>query len=76
MVMVRGFYFTCPLTIAELMGPPAAVSGSISMQRLESGKRYVGMEVIWKLAEALEVEPAELLRLPPKKGGARQRKEP
>jgi len=28
---------------------------------------YVGLEVIGKLAEALEVEPAELLRLPPKR---------
>jgi transcriptional regulator with XRE-family HTH domain len=28
---------------------------------------YVGLEVIGKLAEALEVDPAELLRLPSKR---------
>jgi len=30
----------------------------------ETGQPYVGLEVIGKLAEALEVEPAELLKLP------------
>ena len=37
------------------------------MSKLESGTRYVGLEVIEKLATALEVEPAELLKLPPKR---------
>jgi transcriptional regulator with XRE-family HTH domain len=37
------------------------------MSKLESGTRYVGLEVIGKLAKALEVEPAELLKLPPKR---------
>src|SRR5260370_1160586 len=37
------------------------------MSKLESGTRYVGLEVIGKLADALQVEPAELLKLPPKR---------
>jgi len=34
------------------------------MSRVEKGGPYVGLEVIGKIAEALEVEPAELLKLP------------
>jgi hypothetical protein len=30
---------------------------------IETGQAYVGLEVIGKLAEALEVEPAELLKV-------------
>jgi hypothetical protein len=39
------------------------------VSKLETGVTYVGLEVIGKLAETLEVEPAELLKLPPKRGG-------
>ena len=39
------------------------------LNRLESGRIYPGLEVIGKLAIALEVEPAEFLRLPAKKRG-------
>jgi transcriptional regulator with XRE-family HTH domain len=38
------------------------------VSRLERGASYVGLEIIGKLAEVLEVEAAEFLRLPPKKG--------
>jgi transcriptional regulator with XRE-family HTH domain len=38
------------------------------MSKLEKGATYVGLEIIGKLAAVLEVEPAELLRRPPKKG--------
>jgi hypothetical protein len=37
-----------------------------SMVKVENGKTWVGLEIIWKLAEA---EPAELLRAPPRQGG-------
>jgi transcriptional regulator with XRE-family HTH domain len=37
------------------------------LARIESGQPYVGLEVIGKIAEALEVEPAELLKLPLKR---------
>ncbi len=33
------------------------------VSKLEKGASYVGLEIIEKLAEVLEVEPAELLRL-------------
>ena len=46
------------------------------MTKLESGTRYVGLEVIGKLAQALEVDPAELLKLPPKAARAGARKGP
>jgi transcriptional regulator with XRE-family HTH domain len=36
------------------------------MSKVEKGDRYVGLEIIGKLAIALDVEPAELLRLPAK----------
>lgn len=38
------------------------------ISKVEKGVPYVGLEVIGKLAETLEVEPAELLRMPPKRG--------
>jgi len=41
------------------------------LSRLEKGGFYVGLEIIWKLAAVLEVEPAELLRLPPRGRRAR-----
>jgi transcriptional regulator with XRE-family HTH domain len=34
------------------------------MSTLEKGGSYVGLEIIGKLATVLEVEPAELLKLP------------
>lgn len=34
------------------------------LSKLERGATYAGLEIIGKLAEVLEVEPAELLRLP------------
>jgi transcriptional regulator with XRE-family HTH domain len=37
------------------------------MSTLEKGGSYVGLEIIDKLAAVLEVEPAELLKLPAKK---------
>jgi transcriptional regulator with XRE-family HTH domain len=37
------------------------------LARIETAQPYVGLEVIGKLAEALEIEPAELLKLPPKR---------
>jgi len=37
------------------------------MSRLEKGASYPGLKIIGKLASVLEVEPAELLRLPPRK---------
>jgi len=33
------------------------------LARVEAGRPYVGLEIIGRLAEALEVEPAELLQL-------------
>lgn len=41
------------------------------VSRLEGGASYAGLEVIGKLAAVLEIEPAELLRLPPKRTRAR-----
>jgi hypothetical protein len=32
------------------------------LTRIETGQPYVGLEVIGKIAEALEVEPAQLLK--------------
>ena len=42
------------------------------VSKLEKGASYPGLEIIAKLATVLKVEPAELLKLPAKKGG-RQR---
>jgi transcriptional regulator with XRE-family HTH domain len=36
------------------------------MSKLEKGGSYPGLEIIGKLATVLEVEPAELLKLPPR----------
>ena len=38
------------------------------VSKLEKGVSYPGLEIIAKLANALGVEPAELLMLPPKRG--------
>jgi transcriptional regulator with XRE-family HTH domain len=37
------------------------------MSKLEKGASYPGLEIIGKLATALDVEPAELLKLPARK---------
>jgi transcriptional regulator with XRE-family HTH domain len=41
------------------------------MSKIEKGATYVGLEIIGKLAAVLEVEPAELLRLPPRRSRRR-----
>ena len=38
------------------------------VSKLETGVTYAGLEIMGKLADVLEIEPAELLRLPPKRG--------
>jgi transcriptional regulator with XRE-family HTH domain len=38
------------------------------LSQLEKGAFYASLKTVGKLAEALEVEPAELLRLPAKRG--------
>jgi transcriptional regulator with XRE-family HTH domain len=40
------------------------------VSKLEKGVSYPGLEIIAKLANALGVEPAELLMLPPRRGQA------
>jgi transcriptional regulator with XRE-family HTH domain len=47
----------------EALAYEAGVNRSY-LARIETGQPYVGLEIIGKLAEALEVEPAELLKLP------------
>jgi transcriptional regulator with XRE-family HTH domain len=42
------------------------------MSKLETGASFAGLEIIGKLAVVLEVEPAELLRLPPKRTKRKQ----
>jgi transcriptional regulator with XRE-family HTH domain len=37
------------------------------MARIEGGQTSTGLDVIARLAAVLDVEPAELLRLPPKR---------
>ena len=37
------------------------------LSQLEKGAFYASLKIIGKLAAVLEVEPAELLRMPPKK---------
>jgi len=46
----------------EALAYEAGVNRSY-LARIETAQPYVGLEVIGKLAEALEVEPAELLKL-------------
>lgn len=41
------------------------------LSQLEKGAFYASLKTIGKLAEALNVEPAELLRLPDKRGKSR-----
>ncbi|HEY7243819.1 MAG TPA: helix-turn-helix transcriptional regulator [Xanthobacteraceae bacterium] len=46
------------------------------MSKLEMGESYPGLEIIGKLAGVLGVEPAELPRLPAKKGSVGNEKGP
>jgi transcriptional regulator with XRE-family HTH domain len=48
----------------------AGVSRSY-LSQLEKGVFYASLKIVGRLAETLKVEPAELLRLPPK-GGKRR----
>jgi transcriptional regulator with XRE-family HTH domain len=43
------------------------------LSQLEKGAFYASLRIIGKLADALGVEPAELLRLPTKKGTPRRK---
>jgi transcriptional regulator with XRE-family HTH domain len=38
------------------------------LSQLEKGVFYASLKIVGKLAAALKVEPAELLKLPPKRG--------
>jgi transcriptional regulator with XRE-family HTH domain len=46
----------------------AGVSRSY-LSQIEKGVFYASLKVIGRLAAALDVEPAELLKLPPKRAG-------
>jgi Cro/C1-type HTH DNA-binding domain len=39
-----------------------------TLYRLEKGPSYLGLEIIAKLATVLELQPAELLRVPTSRG--------
>ena len=41
------------------------------LSKVEKGETYFGLEIIGKLATVLEVDPAELLRAPAKRGSRR-----
>jgi len=41
------------------------------VSKIEKGATWVGLEIIVKLAAVLKVEPAELLRLPPRRSRRR-----
>jgi len=43
------------------------------LSQLEKGAFYASLRIVGKLADALGVEPAELLRLPTKKGTPRRK---
>jgi transcriptional regulator with XRE-family HTH domain len=40
------------------------------LSQIEKGTFFASLKIVGKLAAALEIEPAELLRLPPKRGKA------
>ena len=42
------------------------------MSRVERGVTYVGLEIIGKLAEVLEVDPAEFFRRPTRSGSRKK----
>ena len=41
------------------------------MSKIEKGGTWVGLEIIGKLAAVLQVEPADLLKLPPRQSRRR-----
>jgi transcriptional regulator with XRE-family HTH domain len=41
------------------------------LSQLEKGAFYASLKIVGKLAKVLDIEPAELLRLPARKGGRR-----
>jgi transcriptional regulator with XRE-family HTH domain len=41
------------------------------LSQLEKGAFYASLKIVGKLASVLDVEPAELLKLPARKGGRR-----
>ena len=45
-----------------------AVINRTYVSKLETGATYVGLEIIGKLADVLEIEPVELLKRLPKRG--------
>jgi transcriptional regulator with XRE-family HTH domain len=42
------------------------------LSQLEKGAFYASLKIVGKLADALEVEPAELLKLPDRRGKSRE----
>lgn len=42
------------------------------LSQLEAGEFYASLKIIGRIADVFEVEPAELLRLPPMRGRRRQ----
>jgi transcriptional regulator with XRE-family HTH domain len=41
------------------------------LSKVEKGETYVGLEIIGKLASVLDIEPAEFLKIPVKRGPRR-----
>jgi transcriptional regulator with XRE-family HTH domain len=56
-----------PISYQEQLAYEAAVDRSY-MSKLEKGASYVGLEIIGKLADVLEVEPTEFFQPVPKRG--------
>jgi transcriptional regulator with XRE-family HTH domain len=44
----------------------------VYMSRIERGVTYVGLEIIGRLADVLEVDPAEFFRRPVRSGGRKK----
>jgi DNA-binding XRE family transcriptional regulator len=42
------------------------------LSQLEKGVFYASLKIVGKIADVLEIEPAELLKLPPKRGSRRK----
>jgi transcriptional regulator with XRE-family HTH domain len=42
------------------------------LSRVERAMTYVGLEIVGKLAEVLEVDPVEFFRKPPRSGSRRK----
>jgi transcriptional regulator with XRE-family HTH domain len=42
------------------------------LSQLEKGAFYASLKIIGKIADVLKVEPAELLKLPPRRGSRRK----